>query len=372
MNQPKTVCLVTYCRSGNYGAALQLYATYRAVESLGHKPVVLSYENAYEASQNSWRFLLQRQPLKRKLRTLVGRYVFGAGRNGRRNFEGFYAGQMAYTQPVASNLELGGISADVFCVGSDQVWNPQITDSLDPVFLLDHPGLRHKISFSSSMGSLRQEIREAERLQRCLEDFSYIGVRENRAQVYLQRLLGRQVQQTLDPTLLFTAQEWKQMLRLNEKPPLPEPYVLIYALGDGFGDLNRLAQAVAGELEAKVAVITLSDRKKNVDYCIRDATPEDFVRLIGHAAFVVTNSFHGTCFSLIFGRPFYSVKFGSNPKRVEELLQRYELMHRFYVPGRQIERRVFSGTDVQRAALQLSQDRKESLAWLREAIEDGA
>ncbi len=372
MNKPKNVCVVTYSNSGNYGAALQLFATYKAVEKLGYKAQVLNYENKYEAAQNSWRFLFQKKPLKQKLRTAAARYVFGAGRNGKHNFGAFYADRMDYTCRVTDVAELGKVQdADVFCVGSDQVWNPQITGQFDPVFLLDSPDVKKKISFASSMGSLNFEIADEQNLVRCLSDFSALAVREPVAQDYLQKKLNRPVELTLDPTLHFDRTEWGQMFDLEKLVnPIQEKYVLIYALGDGFDSLNKLARSIADRIGAKTAVITLSSRKKPVDYCIHDATPEMFVKLIREAAFVVTNSFHGTCFSIINQVPFYSVKFGSNPKRVEGLLQRYDLCSRFYEPGNPVENAAFDNRDVAAASRKVTEDSVSSLNWLKEAIQN--
>lgn len=371
MNEPKNVCIVTYSNSGNYGAALQLFATYKAVEKLGYRAQVLNYENEHEAAQNSWRFAFQRIPLKQKLRTAVARYVFGAGRNGKRNFGSFYGNRMVYTDRITSAAELGKMQGvDVFCVGSDQVWNPQITGRFDPVFLLDSPDVKKKISFSSSMGSLNFDMGDEKTLVRCLSDFSSLAVREPVAQEYLQEKLNRPVELTLDPTLHFNKEEWAQMFGLEKLTnPIREKYVLIYALGDGFDSLNRLARSIADKIGAKTAVITLSSRKKPVDYCIHNATPEMFVKLIREAAFVVTNSFHGTCFSVINQVPFYSVKFGSNPKRVEGLLQRYDLCSRFYEPGDPVEEAAFDNEDVIVASGKVMEDSVTSLNWLKEAVE---
>lgn len=367
----KKICLITYCSSYNYGAALQLFATYKKLEMMGNKVTILDYQNEFEASQLSLRYLLTNADLKAKTRFILSSYVFCSRSNGKKNFLDFYR-CMNYTQHVKSIREVEKMKQfDIFCVGSDQVWNPRITDGFDEVFTLNGK-LPRKISYASSMGSLQFDGFSEKELISRLADFDSISVREKGAYQYLaQRLPDKAVEQVVDPTILYGRECWdKSICEANVKPPLPEKYVLVYALGGCFESLNSLAHKIAVKIGAKVAVITLSNRPKKVDYLLNHATPLEFVNYIKNAAFVVTNSFHGTCFSLIYGTPFYSVRYGDNPARAEELLEKYHLSDRLYREGNPIEDGMMSNDDICLARLKLEEDATASEKWLEGALNE--
>ena len=93
----KKICLISYCHSPNYGAALQLYATYKAIERLGYSPIILNYDNSHEQSQTSLKYLfLTQKDIKGFLRFLISGYIFGSKRNGVKSFEAFY-NSLTYT-----------------------------------------------------------------------------------------------------------------------------------------------------------------------------------------------------------------------------------------------------------------------------------
>ena len=264
----KKICLITYCNSYNYGAALQLYATYKKLECMGYDVTVLNYQNKYEASQQSYKFLLINTDIKEKAKYLIATYLFHTRSNSKKNFSGFYKG-LKYTTPISDIAEVKNMKQfDVFCVGSDQVWNPRITNGFDEVFTLNGK-LPRKISYASSMGSLQFDGFSEKELISRLADFDSISVREKGAYQYLaQRLPDKAVEQVVDPTILYGREGWdKSICEANVKPPLPAKYVLVYALGGCFESLNSLAHKIAAKLGTKVAAITLSNRPKRWIIC---------------------------------------------------------------------------------------------------------
>ncbi|MFA9464607.1 MAG: polysaccharide pyruvyl transferase family protein [Velocimicrobium sp.] len=365
----KKMCLVTYSNSPNYGAALQLFATYKAFEKLNCDVVVLNYENNYEASHNSLQFLFVKKPIKDKIRWLLASFFFGGAKNSKRNFSEFYS-KMNYTKKISSAEELFNIEGiDAFCVGSDQVWNPQITNGFDDVFCLRNNFITHKFSYASSMGSANFNDYDTEKFITAMKGFEKISVREEIAAEFVRENISEQVRKVVDPTLLFDSEQWKKIINLSiEKNPIKEKYVLIYALGGLFKESNRIAHEIAERIGAKVAAITLSNRPKGVDYLLNHTTPEEFVQYISNASFVVTNSFHGTCFSIIFGTPFYSIRFNDNPTRAEELLRKYNLQHRMICKGDSLDIAALQINDIYNANMLIKQDSYDSILWLGDAV----
>lgn len=365
----KKTAIVTYCHSPNYGAALQLFATYKAIEKNGGKAIVVDYVNEYEDSQISLPFLLKNKKLKLFLRVLISGYIFRSIPNQKRNFTDFYS-SMDYTEKIRSADELKKLKdVNVFCVGSDQVWNPLITGKFDDVFFLNTPLEQKKISFSSSMGSLNFEVDEAY-LKKALADFAHISVREKIAQEYLAEKTGREITEVVDPTLLFTKQEWAEMLQNNDEREIKEPYILIYAIGGEFGKLLKAARKVQKITGMKIACVTLSSRPKPVDYVLDHANPAKFVKYIAQAAFVVTNSFHGTSFSIINQVPFLSYVYEENPGRAMGLLKLCGLEQRAYHGGDEVNPQAFDPKDIIAASEILKAEAQRSMQWLKEAVDD--
>lgn len=187
---------------------------------------------------------------------------------------------------------------------------------------------------------------------------------------YLQKRINRPIKKVIDPTFLMGKSGWQKSLENQEYNELmTEKYVLIYALGGDFEKNKSIALSIAKRINAKVYAITLSNRNKGVDRIISDATPYDFVRYIQNASFVVTNSFHGTCFSLMMGTPFLSVRFGTNPARAEELLSYCKLEHRLQKNDKldQIDI-LLDNEDVLKAQAGIALFAEESKEWLKRAV----
>lgn len=365
----KKICLATYVRSPNYGAALQLYATYKALSELGCDVTIMNYQNPFESDKLSLRYLFSHVGFKEKARQYISSYIFGVKQNAKRNFEPFYQ-KMKYSARIVSIDEIGNLGDfDVFCVGSDQVWNPRITDGFDDVFILNSSIPRRKISYASSMGSCDIEGYPEEKFIESIKQFSSISVREKIACDFLSEKIQKPIKQVVDPTFLLSSDDWNQVInKINSKKVCNGKYVLVYALGGYFEKNRLLANKVAKKIGAKVVAITLSNRPKKVDKIVNNATPIDFVRIIRDASFVVTNSFHGTCFSLIMGTPFYSVRFGDNPARAEELLAAYGLQERLFREGDKIKPIHLKNNDLVAVKKKIDENARDAKEWLENAI----
>ena len=368
----KKVCLITYVKSPNYGAALQLFATYKAIEGLGHKVIVANYQNKYESEKSGIKYLLSNATIKEKAREYIAGYLFGVKRNSLNNFNTFYS-LMEYTDKITTIEELMSLNeVDIFCVGSDQVWNPYITDGFDEVFILNTNKPAYKISYASSMGSAKFGDYSNDIFLKSISRFDCISVRERVAYDYLLSNTDKKVTQVVDPTMLISKAEWNAILLDDNNSNYQEEenkYVLVYALGGCFEQNRVVAQEIADRLGAKVYAITLSNRPKRVDKMITNATPLDFIRLINNASFVVTNSFHGTSFSLLMQTPFYSVRFGDNPARAEELLHSYRLDRRLFKKNDTINESVFDNTDILNTTDMINNNSIKSRQWLKSAID---
>lgn len=221
-------------------------------------------------------------------------------------------------------------SFDVFVSGSDQIWNPACVSSQAkflPEYFLSFASIsQNKISYASSCGAYQFNSNEKETLKSYLKDYTNIAVREKPTSVMLTELLGRDVHHVLDPTLLLSKEEW--LARLGNNSVVTEEYILVYVIKKT-ELLKETIKKVKSLLGIKVVLVEQGLYFDNiVDRHIRDAGPEDFINLFNGARFVVTDSFHGTTFSVIFNKPFYSVSPGANVNRISSLLNTLGLQSR--------------------------------------------
>jgi polysaccharide pyruvyl transferase WcaK-like protein len=210
--------------------------------------------------------------------------------------------------------------ADVYIAGSDQIWNTFYENGIDPAFYLSFGSkeirrISYAASFSSS--SLRPGCEGFVKEQ--LGKFDGISVREVHGVSLLANLGFEGVKHVLDPVFLLSPEEWEGVV---ESIKGLDPYILLYDF-DNTDEIRGLVSRVSSEFGLKV--YSVNNYKRN-RYCDRDfgkVGPSVFLGLIRGASVVVSNSFHATAFSLIFGREFFVV-----PRRGHEVNTRMESLLR--------------------------------------------
>lgn len=217
---------------------------------------------------------------------------------------------------------------DSVVCGSDQLWAPRNVKA-DWFTLTIVPDGIKRISFAASFGIEEVPSSMKKKYKKYLDNMDAIAVRETSGARIVKELTGKEVQVTLDPTLMLDATEWEKIANKSTKNP-DEPYIMCYFLGD-----NKMHRDFARKLREKTGckIYAMGNFKgkneSDVDFAdcdIYDATPDDFVNLIRNAAYVCTDSFHGTVFSTIFKRKvavferFKKDEAGSTNSRIYSLL----------------------------------------------------
>ena len=187
-------------------------------------------------------------------------------------------------------------SCDIYCAGSDQVWNP----TLGRTAIFNYLGFAERdrtFSYAASFGvdTIPDEHRDA--VKKGLEHIKFISVREDAGKRIVEELTGRtDVQVLVDPTMLLTTPEWDEVAE-ETKQKLPEKYVMTYFLGEVSENRRQAVENKAAELGCEV-IWTMD--KGSPFY---DVGPGHFVHMIKYAQMVCTDSFHGSVFSFLYGRP---------------------------------------------------------------------
>lgn len=304
----KKVGIITMHRVQNYGSALQAYALQAYISKQGYAAELIDY--IYPNVKHK-----QRVPLKKRIKHLLFELFFARPlRRKSKRFERFYSSFYkcsAEQFPSADSVMAHDYPYDILVTGSDQVWNP-IHVLNDMVFFLPFarphtPTIAYAPSFS--VASIPQEYIGT--IRPYIEAYDYLSVREKSGLDIVRSLTNREAELVCDPTLLLTSEEWGALAEMSDYV-ITEPYILVYVLSYAYNpypDINAIIEQVQQELELPLILLdapVLDMKFKNARF-IKDAGPLDFLRLMKHASFVITTSFHGTAFALNFGIPFYSV-----------------------------------------------------------------
>lgn len=318
--------ILTFQQAINYGAVLQMYALYTFINQLGYPVEILNYD-AKKISSGYKAFHLKSMFWPKSLAFELLNYRIKGNRN--KKFEQFVHKYIKMS-PLVSRSQLKKKSDDYDCyiVGSDQVWNPFITGS-DTTYFLDFVQGKRKISYAASFGISQWPKKCSISLGAILENFYHISVREKTGKEIIHRIMPARDDITVDvdPVFLLKRKEWQCFVA----PFNQSPYIFVYTVGNP-QNVYQYASKLASE--KKINIINLRYTKsfrrpaEQIGQVIYDASPEEFVSLIGNAAYVVTNSFHATAFSLIFNREVFVEMPAGLSSRIQDLFYLVGLSHR--------------------------------------------
>ena len=262
---------------------------------------------------------------------------------------------------------------DLYCVGSDQVWNPNFIHA-DPSFFCDFaPEEKPVVSFASSFGVSTIPQVYKEQYKKYLSRFKMLGVREVSGVHIVKELTGKDAELVLDPTLLLTSEEWLKIASghtINH----PEPYILCY----GGPYPNTYGEQLALHIQKKTGlkIVHLFGRpwqklSRKIQY-IYDVGPWEFLNWINNAALVLTTSFHGTIYSINFKRPFYSVYLNAERgSRQLNILKCLDLESRAIMAGAQFPEVDFLDVDFDAAHKNLKNMTEKSFIYLEKMLAVG-
>ena len=376
------VGILTILNVNNYGAELQCCALYRKLQQLGYDAEVINYlfgihpEHVFDGETRTVPIPLK-QLIKVKLLPVVqNMFCMFHQKNKRlrnKRFDEFHAKYNHLTStvyPSVKSLYEAKFNYDVLCIGSDQVWNYMKGYSLEPFFACFDKNNTKKITYASSIGLSSLSVEAEQVFKKELTNFAYISVREQQASEILEKLLNRKIDVVLDPTLILNKQEWIEVAKYDMCPK--EKYLLVYIVTIKPCDyVLTLARHIAKRRNLKIVRICRDAYPEHSGSDVEEiltAGPSDFVGLFSKAEFVVTNSFHGTVFSINFSKPFYSVikSHHSTNSRLTSILKKLGLEDRIVPVGSQLP--MISDIDFSDPSAKLEAERKLSIEYINKAF----
>ena len=246
---------------------------------------------------------------------------------------------------------------DIWLAGSDQIWHP---DNCNPAFFLDFTTERRRVSYAASMGVTEVRKEKQDAFSRLLRNFDEISVREQECVPVVRQYTDHSVNVHIDPTFLVSADEWRQYERAYN---INEPYILLYML---YWDKSCKDKIKALKKETGLRVFAIANELSSVyaDEVFYDVGVEEFLWLIDHAEYVVTSSFHGVAFSVIFNKRFAPVINPRSPSRIENLLRVLEIPH--FEIAQLCDAMVF---DYQSVNERIKEEKERSIRYLKKVLE---
>lgn len=365
----KSVGILTFHASHNYGSMLQAYALQRTIENLGFDTEIINFRTERQKSfyKPMWR---QGSLYERFKRFVLSLPNIKSVLHKQELFENFLNENLHLTAREYSSLDElrdADMRYDYYVTGSDQIWNTLILD-FDWAYFLPFVKNGKRIAYAPSMGPTPEltSSESAGEIIELLENYCAASVREQRTADYFKRIANVELPVVLDPTLLLDVEHWEEFA--GDAPLIDGEYCFCYSpwMND---KVVELAFSWAASHNMKVVVskpfIYLSSMLKwrNATMFI-DVGPREFLNLCKYAKMVCCDSFHSVVFSIFFRTPFAALDGGSDA-RISNLLNMTNLEGRSVELGKTPSD---SSIDFEFALNKIRQYRIHSYEWLMTAL----
>ncbi len=275
--------IITFHWATNYGAVLQCYALQETLKSMGHDVSIINYKPS-KYDNNLWTFFRYRKFLN------IAKYWHDL--NKEKLIAKFRENNLHMTKRYSSlsSLQEEHLFPEILITGSDQVWNTSFLEGGEPngstAYFLDFgSSTARRIGYAVSFGVTKYPASLLSKIQSLTSQFYKISTRENTGVEILKSLGINNVAVVPDPTLLLTVQKYKELMRKDLSVSKSDCFV--YLLHNRYDIIkSRLPKSSHTSLSEGI---------------------EEWLYYISNAKFVVTNSFHGTVFSILFHVPFYVI-----------------------------------------------------------------
>ncbi|SDO97441.1 polysaccharide pyruvyl transferase family protein [Selenomonas ruminantium] len=375
----------------NYGSMLQAYALQEAVSSLGYEAENLRIDGIAREIRNKklgyyarqladWSVVKEKAGMVRKVWQKKRNKTFACNSQIRnRKFQEFQQSFFKVSPYFASKKAMGEYVKDcqAVIVGSDQLWLPS-NITADYYTLNFVPLEVRKAAYATSFGVSNLPKRMHEFVANFLNRIDYVSVREEKGRELVASIAHREVPVVCDPTMLFAKEEWAKLIAPQKI--IQDKYIFCYFLGNNFWQ-REIACKLREKTGYKIVSLLHMDEYVAADEFFPDIAPYDvgpaeFVNLIRNAEYVLTDSFHGTVFSALHGKDFFTFRRFSQKATLSTNSRMDSLFSLLGVPERLLDEHVNVEDmlkmclDVDRVLARIEKLRRPSWAYIKQAIGD--
>lgn len=384
----KKIALAVNYDYHDYGGMLQAFATQQALDKIGVESEVVNFDALkVDINRRKWKYFLtnasdfsivkeKSRVIGKKMRARMNK-EFGYKLSARdKAFDDFCRKNFQISKKFGSWKELQDSchEYEAIIVGSDQLWLPSNVAG-DYYTLNFVPDGVKKVAYATSFGVGAIPEKMKRQYSAFLKRIDFLSARETSGQEIIKQCTGRDVPLVCDPTLLLETSDWDKILSREKVPQ--EEYVFCYFMGDN-PEQRDFAKRLARKCNLKIVALLHLDQyiasdEDYVDYAPYNISPADFVGLVKNAKFVCTDSFHGTVFSILFSKDFFTFKrFNkkaslSTNTRLVSLLNRLNLQERLFVGNEGVDN-VQEKIDYRVVQPILSAFRESSFEYLKFAL----
>lgn len=383
----KKVGIVSCYFKHNYGSMLQSYATQQFLDSLGLENETINIEQNIDFGKGKKKYYISQifnyKFIKSKLGMIKLKFDKKINKKLGENiairdkkYEEFKK-NYKLTKPYLTYSELTEQSKKYssVLVGSDQLWLP--VNVVANYYTLNWvPENINKISYSTSFGVSNIPKKYKEIYKEFLSRINFLSVRESKGCELVKELAGKEAKLVCDPTLLLSKEDWMKVQYKDRI--INDKYILCYFLGNNI-EHRKFVERLKKKTGLKIVSLNHADEYVKYSDIFADETPYDigpleWINLVQYAEFVCTDSFHGTIFSLIFNKNFFTFRrYSSSSKmstnsRIESLLDIVELKNRLLIGNEEIENNILTNINYSVVNEKITEFREESKKFLIDAL----
>lgn len=354
--------IITFHCSYNYGSALQAFALKTLLEKNGYEVNIIDF--IYKKDFEHYRLFRTKLYCKNPKAFISDVLFYNKNKIRKNNFELFARKYFSLTKKTYYNYrnmnELNK-EYDIFICGSDQIWNLDCTQGVEPAYFLKFVNKdKLKIAYAPSLAHVKFAKNYNEDLKKAIEDLDYISVREKSTLPLIQPLTRKKVNVVLDPTLLLDQKDYELITDHNKQE---DEYIFVYML-EYNPELVKYCNEFSNKKKIKVVYIA---NNKFIGIKGKNAFgigPDKFLQYIKEAKYIITNSFHATVFSVIFSKKFITFTTKHSSSRMLDLLNNLGLSKCIYNNNFDIDKNI-NYNIVQKNLISM---RQNSIDYLNKAL----
>ena len=369
------IAIVTWTKWKNYGTFLQMYALQTLLKEYTSNVKVLSDANIHIKQLNEIKSK-NKKSIKNKIIDFIYKYILSNKKkldslylkektNFDISFQNFIDKYIDIDYDT-ENLNLVNNRYNIFVAGSDQIWSP-LPSNFHPYYYLNFTD-KTKVSYAPSCGAVSFSDYYITQVEKLLKDFKQLSVREQITAATLSNLLKRDFFAVLDPTLVLPLKKWESLLPSKKSDG---NYILCYFLSDNLWYRNAIKEL---NKNCKCKIINIATSRKQLNYFKFNVFPDpiEFLSYIKNASYIITDSFHGTIFSLIFSKDFITLKRFDDENgqniRVENLLSISNLERRFIGEKNISDIKKLTPIDYDNVHRLLDKERTKSIQFIKDFL----